>query len=667
MKLSLRAKFLILSGLVQALVVCLLIWNSLRLLDDAINQNTYRVAREYAMTLNLSVSPYAGNGRLDDLQPFLSEMLSSPKDSFVRYLVIMDSQEKVIFKIGQAPKNLLALYKDPGKNAAVNGLTTLLSGSVMHAKAPFLLKDAEVGSLNFGLSTEDLILARQEVLQQGGAISIFGFLLGLLLLYLFTLGIGRRLHALTKQSVRLSRGEFDSLLPEKGGDEIEVYSRSLNTMSLALRDRIMQLETSERRLVESEIRFKTLFDLAPVPLTVTDRRGTPVGINLALTRVFGYADGDVIGKVSGQFDFWDSFAERDRIWTAFRQNGALQGEIARARRADGRSVELAIWASSLSLGGEHSIIWALLDLTEELNAKRDLKELNASLEERVRQRASELEMANNDLSRTLETLKRAQSDLIVAEKMASLGSLVAGVAHELNTPIGNALLAATALSDQVSVFQTVVSSGAIGRSVLIEHLAQTSLACMLMARSLQKAASLITSFKQVAADQTSDQRRIFDLRLVVHDTIATFTPLLRSKNCIATVDVPTLALDSYPGSLCQVIDNLINNALIHAFEGREASAIRLHARETDAETVELTFADDGAGMQPEVLHHVFDPFFTTRMGQGGTGLGMNIVYNIVTGVLGGRIGIESAPGQGTCIRITMPRQAPLSEILERKI
>jgi signal transduction histidine kinase len=287
-----------------------------------------------------------------------------------------------------------------------------------------------------------------------------------------------------------------------------------------------------------------------------------------------------------------------------------------------------------------------------------LDEQRASLAELEQQKAH-VELAHGDLSSVLVTLKQAQANLITSEKLASLGALVAGIAHELNTPIGNSLLTATALADMVSEFEKKYEGGGIKRSALEAHMADTRLACGILASSLSRAADLITSFKQVSVDQTSDQRRRFELGAVVRDTVATYAAQLRRANCVIEVDVPPLlVLDSYPGGLGQVLSNLINNALLHAFEPGGAARIVVSAREIEQGQVVLNFSDNGIGMTQKTLHQVFDPFFTTKMGRGGSGLGMNIVYNVVTGMLGGSIGIASTPGNGTSVTVMLPKDAP---------
>ena len=651
MSLSLRAKFVVLSAIVQAVVVALLIGNSLRLMDQAVNRNAVRVAHEYAVTLNLTLSPYANTGRLGELTNYWTEMLSDPQDSFMRYIVILDAHELPVTTAGQRPAELPAILRGGGGDG-FNSVRTWQQGDTLHARAPILLKDNKVGSLNFGLSTSDLAKARDEVLLQSGLISLAGLGLGILLFYMFSQGIGRRLRTLTAQAEHMFKSAFGRPLPDTAGDEIEVYARSLNTMGAALRERLQQLEASELRLSESEARFKSLFDMTPVPLTVTDRGGRIIGTNQALARVFGYGPEQLIGRRSNEVKFWSEPGERERLWQLYMRDGAVYGEIAGIVLKDGSPGKVAIWSSTFTLGGADAIIWALLDLTAEINAKQDLEDLNASLETRVRERSADLESA-------LETLQQTQHDLIASEKMASLGSLVAGIAHELNTPIGNSLLASTALADKVNAFEAQLSGGTLRRTALSAYTDEVRMASSLISSSLQKAANLIASFKQIAVDQTSDQRRTFNLLSVVLDTTATYTPRLKRANCDTTCDVPpALELDSYPGSFYQIFTNLLNNALAHAFEGRDQGAIAITAAELEGGMVDITFSDDGIGMAEDVRRHVFDPFFTTKMGHGGTGLGMNIVYNIVTGVLGGRITVGSSPGAGATVRITVPKVSP---------
>lgn len=258
-----------------------------------------------------------------------------------------------------------------------------------------------------------------------------------------------------------------------------------------------------------------------------------------------------------------------------------------------------------------------------------------------------------------ERLRRAQQDLLRAERLASLGSLVAGVSHELNTPIGNCKVAASALADQVAQFQAQVVEGRIKRSDLTEFVGYVRDTTDLLRRGLERAASTIGKFKTVAVDQSSDRRRRFLLDRTVGDIASLLVPVLARRGIGLSVDVPAgIELDSHPGALGQVIDNLVMNAITHAFEGREAGQVHLAAERLPRERVRLTVSDDGHGMSEAVLNHAFEPFFTTRLGVGGSGLGLYIVRNIVHEMLGGSIAAHSQPGQGTWFVLEFPQVSP---------
>ncbi len=312
-------------------------------------------------------------------------------------------------------------------------------------------------------------------------------------------------------------------------------------------------------------------------------------------------------------------------------------------------------------------------------ARQALHDANQSLENKVLQRTGQLEnalhaeqavilqleersaslqQANRALEQTLHELRSAQGQLIQSEKMASLGQLVAGVAHELNTPIGNALVTASILEAGARELQAAVERGELRKSSLLYYVQNNLPMVELIARSCQRAADLISSFKQVAVDQTSEQRRLFDLRELVEDNVAAVRPSFRRMPWHIDIDIMAgIACDSHPGPLGQVVANLVQNAVLHGFDKRDHGTLTISAR-LQGEVVDLVFADDGAGMPPEVLKRIFEPFYTTRLGQGGSGLGLSIVLNIVTGLLGGSLQASSEPGQGTRITVTIPVKAP---------
>lgn len=259
-------------------------------------------------------------------------------------------------------------------------------------------------------------------------------------------------------------------------------------------------------------------------------------------------------------------------------------------------------------------------------------------------------------------LRRTTALLVQAEKLASLGSLVSGVAHELGTPLGNSLTVTTALGQQVEDFAAMARSGQLRRSSLEEFVTYCQDATRLIQRSNERAAQLIAHLKEASVDQTSERRRVFHLDQVLQDMLAPLLPQIRQLPIeVAMTAPPNILMDSYPGPLEQVLSNLFQNAVRHAFDGGMPGILRIEAERAPDDCVQIVFSDDGRGMSREVAAHAFDPFFTTRLGQGGSGLGLYIAYNLVTGVLGGKISLHSTPGVGTRFEIVVPCIAPVSE------
>ena len=253
-------------------------------------------------------------------------------------------------------------------------------------------------------------------------------------------------------------------------------------------------------------------------------------------------------------------------------------------------------------------------------------------------------------------LKGAQQQLVEKEKLAALGSLVAGVAHELNTPIGNSLMVASTLQEQAGAMQESIASGAVKRSDFNAFIKACKDASILIMRGLSTSANLIQSFKQVAVDQESAQRRPFNLKQVTDELVATMMSQVRKADHQILVSIPNdIQMDGYPGSYGQVIINLIQNALVHGFEAKEAGQILIEATQIADGNVEIIFKDNGAGVAPEILSRIFEPFFTTKLGHGGSGLGLSITYNIVTSLLEGKIKVESQLGVGTTFTLELPQ------------
>jgi ligand-binding sensor domain-containing protein/signal transduction histidine kinase len=273
----------------------------------------------------------------------------------------------------------------------------------------------------------------------------------------------------------------------------------------------------------------------------------------------------------------------------------------------------------------------------------------------VQSQAQEIQLKNTALQEQLETLRRTQTQLAQAEKMASLGTLVAGVAHELNTPIGVAVTAASTLHGKVQAFENEYKAGGLKKSTLESFMENAKIGADLTLRNLERASNLIQSFKQVAVDQTSDSKRVINLKHYIEGVITSLEPKWKTTGHRVEIEcVATLELETYPGAIAQIITNLVTNSLMHGFEDYRDDGVMTIVVERDKENIVLRYSDNGRGIPREILARIFDPFFTTKQAQGGTGLGMHIVYNLVTQKLAGEIQFVSADEGGVAFLLTFP-------------
>ncbi|HTD28249.1 MAG TPA: ATP-binding protein, partial [Xanthomonadaceae bacterium] len=277
-----------------------------------------------------------------------------------------------------------------------------------------------------------------------------------------------------------------------------------------------------------------------------------------------------------------------------------------------------------------------------------LQQAYALLERRVQERT-------RDLTDTLNQLRVTQVELVRQEKLASLGGLVAGIAHEINTPLGICVTATSHVQGELRRWRGWNEAGTFDANRIAAMLDELDIAVRVLDSNTRRGADLVRSFKQVAVDQSSGQRRIFDLAEYLDEILLSLKPKLKHAPCSVHVDcLPGIRMDSFPGALSQVVTNLVMNALLHAFDGRSDGSIWIQGK-LDGEDVVLTVSDDGAGMASADLKQIFDPFFTTKRGSGGTGLGAHIVFNQITSVLGGTIQVTSEPGAGLQARMRLPR------------
>ena len=413
---------------------------------------------------------------------------------------------------------------------------------------------------------------------------------------------------------------------------------------------ITDQKRAEDAIAEGRRLLQQVIDTVPAVINVKDNRLRYVLMNRYMSGIFGIEPEEAIGRTTAELMSRYGAKKTDvfdkRVLEGANELGFYEDEYVDA------TGQMRQWlVNKLPLldadGRVDRIVTVALDIGERKRVELEMRKARDAAETALR------------------NLRDTQASLIEAEKLAALGRLVAGVAHEVNNPVGISLTVASALERKTANFTTEVERGDVRRSSLNEYLATSRDASSQLVANLNRAAELIQSFKQVAADRNYSDQRTFDLADLTEQVAMSLRPGLRKRNLTLNVECqPNLMMTSYPGPYGQVLTNLFLNAVSHAFPDGRPGVVDIQVRESGKDNVEILFCDNGCGMSLDVRRRAFDPFFTTRRDQGGTGLGLHIVYSIVTNRLGGRLDLDSEPGNGTRIQIILPRIAPLEQAAE---
>ncbi len=466
-------------------------------------------------------------------------------------------------------------------------------------------------------------------------------------------------------------GEADGNLRNKDGSHT-LYRFNAVTLELdgktyfaGIGMNIEEQHLYEQQLKDSEAKYRSLFENMfhgfSLHEVIVDEAGIPVDyryldVNSEFCRTTGLSKEQWIGH-----RVLELLPDLEHTWVEKYGEIALHGGTLHFDNyvaALGKYFETVAFQSA---PGQFAVLSS--DITEKILQKKaleeayqKLEEANSSLENRVRERTIEMEQANLELEMKMLDLERAQNELVRSERLASLGELVAGVAHEINTPIGVSVTAASYLDSTVQEFSARMESQELTPE-LKKFLSKSQDSSRMILANLERAARLIKSFKQVSVDRTYDAERRINLREYVDEVVMSLIPSFKkTPHRLLNRIGKDIWISTHPGAISQILSNLMMNALQHAFTPEMSGLAEIDAVEEDAQVL-LMFEDNGTGMPPEVLARVFDPFFTTKRGFGGSGLGLFIVHNLVMNELNGSIDCLSLPGQGTTFRITLPKSA----------
>jgi PAS domain S-box-containing protein len=397
--------------------------------------------------------------------------------------------------------------------------------------------------------------------------------------------------------------------------------------------------------------LELIYDTAPIGLAFLAPDCRYLQINQRLTEICGISVEDHLGRSVRDCVPALADAVEDIVRSIMNTGEPVTGIEVAGQRADQTDERFWVtyWHPLRSPSGEIiGVNVAAEEVTERKRAEAALQ---------VRER--ELRSARDAAEAALRHIQETQNFLIEAEKLAALGRLVAGVAHEINNPVGTSLTVASSLKRKAALIADELAKGILKRSALNEFLEISHAASSQLVANLNHAAELIQSFKQVATDRSSSNQRLFDLGDLTDQIAKSLRPELGKQNLTLNVECQrSLTMNSYPGPYGQVLTNLFLNSVAHAFPEGRGGNIDIRVCASGKDDVEVVISDDGCGMSPDVKRQAFDPFFTTRRDQGSTGLGLHIAHNLVANCLGGQVSLDSEPNEGTQIRIILPRVAP---------
>lgn len=517
-------------------------------------------------------------------------------------------------------------------------------GEIVDVAQPIKANGRHIGWARVAINHKNISENLNIVTRDGLVYTMLAIAVGIVFAYFMAKGLTSGLQQLVEVADKLRLGERDRRADIQRSDELGALGSAFNSMANTISNREAELQNTHdhleetvrqrtEKLRETEAKTRQIVNSAVDGIITTDAQGTILSFNTAAEKIFGYSVIEVVGKNVTMLMPSNHAAKHggymDKYVAGGKGNVIGMGRELIALHKDGSKFLADFSISDFRHGDSITFVGIIRDIT----ARKE---------------------SEYKLQATLQELKNTQAELVQVEKMASLGGLVAGVAHEINTPIGVGLTAATHLKEQANELAQKFSSGQLKKSDFQAFIETAGQSTAMIYANLNRASDLIRSFKQVAVDQTSEEKRQINLLDYVDEVLESLKPnLKRTKHQIEVSGNRDIVLNTHPGAVSQILTNLVMNSIIHAYDDGDEGHIQISAAQNDT-AVSMTYSDDGKGMDEDVCAKIFDPFFTTKRGSGGSGLGMHILYNQVTQTLGGSIDVHSTPGRGTAFEITIP-------------
>ncbi len=445
------------------------------------------------------------------------------------------------------------------------------------------------------------------------------------------------------QRLRKNGEVFDaefSIFPIRGEGSEDIIG------ALSITTDITERRESEARLAEFAKQIETILDTVLDGIITVNPSGIIESVNPAAERIFQYRAHEIIGCNVNVLMPEPYHSEHDGYLRNYARTGKAKiigiGREVKGRRKNGEIFPMSLAVAEQISGDSHAFVGVVADITE--SKQRELE---------LQQQYKLVQVSNEKLTASIEKLKAMQEQLVQSEKMAALGGLVAGLAHEINTPIGIGVTASSHLSTISESLTTALNENTLRRSELDSSIEEISTTSELIFRNLERAAKLISSFKQVAVDQSNEELREINVGEYLEEILLSLRPELKKYHCTVDISaVEPVLITINPGAFYQIVSNVVINACLHGYQ-EKGGEIQINVALRNG-ALKMTIEDHGVGIPADKVGKIFDPFFTTRRTKGGTGLGLNIVYNIVTQAMKGAISVESSPQKGSCFSISIP-------------